>query len=72
MLPPNTDTPLKQRIIERARMLGFDAVGVARADEPLGLEHERYLSGGDVVELEAEGLGVLRNQVVAPQEAGRA
>jgi 2-keto-4-pentenoate hydratase/2-oxohepta-3-ene-1,7-dioic acid hydratase in catechol pathway len=37
-----------------------------------GLEHERYLSGGDVVELEAEGLGVLRNRVVAPREAGRA
>lgn len=27
---------------ERARALGFDIVGVARADEPLGVEHERF------------------------------
>lgn len=38
------DTPMKQRIIERARLLGFDAVGVARADEPLGVEHDRYVA----------------------------
>jgi epoxyqueuosine reductase len=29
---------------EKALALGFDVVGVARADEPLGVEHERYLS----------------------------
>jgi epoxyqueuosine reductase len=27
---------------EKALALGFDAVGVARADEPLGVEHDRY------------------------------
>ncbi|APR75233.1 Epoxyqueuosine (oQ) reductase QueG [Minicystis rosea] len=27
---------------ERAHALGFDIVGIARADEPLGVEHERY------------------------------
>ncbi len=27
---------------ERALALGFDIVGIARADEPLGVEHERY------------------------------
>jgi len=31
-----------------------------------GLEQDRYLSAGDVVELEVEGLGVLRNRVVGP------
>jgi 2-keto-4-pentenoate hydratase/2-oxohepta-3-ene-1,7-dioic acid hydratase in catechol pathway len=31
-----------------------------------GLELDRYLSAGDVVELEVEGIGVLRNRVVAP------
>jgi epoxyqueuosine reductase len=30
------------RVLEKAAALGFDVVGVARADEPLGVEHERY------------------------------
>lgn len=38
-LPPRD---LKQRVVTKALELGFDAVGVARADEPLGLEYERY------------------------------
>jgi hypothetical protein len=29
-----------------------------------GLEHLRFLSPGDVIELEVEGIGVLRNRVV--------
>ncbi|MCU0682766.1 MAG: tRNA epoxyqueuosine(34) reductase QueG [Polyangiaceae bacterium] len=33
---------LRQRLAARARELGFDAVGVARADEPLGDDFERY------------------------------
>jgi epoxyqueuosine reductase len=33
----------ESRIRDRAAALGFDAVGIARADEPLGLDHERYL-----------------------------
>lgn len=32
----------EQRIRQRAAELGFDAVGIARADEPLTVEHERY------------------------------
>ncbi len=32
------DRSIRQRAFE----LGFDVVGVARADEPLGIEHERY------------------------------
>ncbi len=44
MVAQAVDTPLKQRIIERAGLLGFDAVGVARADEPLGVEHDRYVA----------------------------
>lgn len=30
------------RVIARARELGFDAVGVARADVPIGADYERY------------------------------
>jgi epoxyqueuosine reductase len=33
---------LDRRIRAQARALGFDVVGVARADEPLGVEHARY------------------------------
>ncbi len=35
-------TDPKAQIVKRARELGFDAVGIARADEPLDLEFERY------------------------------
>jgi 2-keto-4-pentenoate hydratase/2-oxohepta-3-ene-1,7-dioic acid hydratase in catechol pathway len=31
-----------------------------------GLEQLRFLEPGDVVELEVEGIGVLRNRVVKP------
>lgn len=33
---------LRERVVDKARSLGFDAVGVARADEPLELEFQRY------------------------------
>jgi epoxyqueuosine reductase len=33
----------RARVIAKAHELGFDAVGIARADEPLGVEHARYL-----------------------------
>jgi len=36
------DVEADRRIRQRAFELGFDVVGVARADEPLGIEHERY------------------------------
>lgn len=29
-----------------------------------GLEHERYLSDGDLMELEVEGIGILRNRII--------
>jgi 2-keto-4-pentenoate hydratase/2-oxohepta-3-ene-1,7-dioic acid hydratase in catechol pathway len=32
-----------------------------------GLEHMRFIKPGDVIELEVEGIGVLRNRVVQPQ-----
>jgi len=35
-----------------------------------GLEHDRFLSPGDVVELEIEGIGVLRNRLGARPESG--
>lgn len=31
-----------------------------------GLEHNKYLSDGDTIELEVEGIGVLRNRIVKP------
>ncbi len=34
--------PTRARIEAEAHRLGFDGVGFARADEPLGVEHERY------------------------------
>jgi epoxyqueuosine reductase len=37
-----SDEDLGRQVEERARMLGFDAVGFARADVPLDIEHERY------------------------------
>jgi 2-keto-4-pentenoate hydratase/2-oxohepta-3-ene-1,7-dioic acid hydratase in catechol pathway len=34
-----------------------------------GLEHMRFIKPGDVIELEVEGIGTLRNRVVQPQGA---
>lgn len=36
--------PIDRLVRERAIALGFDVVGVARADEPLDLDHERYMA----------------------------
>lgn len=36
------DVEADRQIRQRAFELGFDVVGVARADEPLGIEHDRY------------------------------
>ena len=37
-----TDAALAERVKAKARELGFDAVGFARADVPLDVEHARY------------------------------
>jgi epoxyqueuosine reductase len=44
--PETAQGPLRadDAVRQHARALGFDVVGVARADEPLGADHERYLS----------------------------
>jgi 2-keto-4-pentenoate hydratase/2-oxohepta-3-ene-1,7-dioic acid hydratase in catechol pathway len=42
-----------------------DVIGSGTVGGGCGLEHGAYLRPGDVVELEVEGLGVLRNRVVA-------
>ncbi|WP_437572990.1 tRNA epoxyqueuosine(34) reductase QueG [Sorangium sp. So ce887] len=40
----SSERPTHDRLVrEQAFALGFDVVGVARADEPLGVEHARYL-----------------------------
>ena len=41
-------------------------IGSGTVGNGCGLEHMRFLSPGDVVELEIEGIGVLRNKVVKP------
>jgi 2-keto-4-pentenoate hydratase/2-oxohepta-3-ene-1,7-dioic acid hydratase in catechol pathway len=41
-------------------------IGSGTVGNGCGLELDRYLKPGDVVELEIDGLGVLRNRVVAP------
>jgi 2-keto-4-pentenoate hydratase/2-oxohepta-3-ene-1,7-dioic acid hydratase in catechol pathway len=41
-------------------------IGSGTVGNGCGLELDRWLSPGDVVELEVEGLGVLRNRVVRP------
>ena len=33
-----------------------------------GLEHNRYLSDGDTIELEVEGIGILKNRIVKPSD----
>lgn len=42
MAGPPTPQDLDRLVREKALALGFDVVGVARADEPLGVEHDRY------------------------------
>jgi epoxyqueuosine reductase len=43
MPDPSTPLDVDRAVHEKALALGFDVVGVARADEPLGVEHDRYL-----------------------------
>ena len=43
-----------------------DVLGSGTCGGGCGMEHGAFLKPGDVVELEVEGLGVLRNRVVAP------
>lgn len=44
-----------------------ELIGSGTVGGGCGLELDRYLDAGDVVELEVEGLGILRNRVVAPE-----
>lgn len=43
-----------------------EVLGSGTVGNGCGLERSRYLKSGDVVELEVEGIGVLRNRVVRP------
>jgi len=47
--------------LQPGEFLGSGTVG-----NGCGLEHMRFLSDGDVVELEVEGIGILRNRLVKP------
>lgn len=52
-------------VLATGTLLGSGTVGGG-----CGLELDRQLAPGDVVELEIEGIGVLRNRVMAPDTAG--
>jgi 2-keto-4-pentenoate hydratase/2-oxohepta-3-ene-1,7-dioic acid hydratase in catechol pathway len=41
-----------------------EVIGSGTVGNGCGLEHSRFLKDGDVVELEIEKIGVLRNRVV--------
>lgn len=56
---------LRERVLLRARQLGFDAVGIARADQPLELEFERYERFVD------EGKAGVMTWLAAPRETRR-
>jgi 2-keto-4-pentenoate hydratase/2-oxohepta-3-ene-1,7-dioic acid hydratase in catechol pathway len=43
-----------------------EVLGSGTVEGGCGLEHDRFLADGDVVELEVGGIGQLRNRVVAP------
>ena len=44
-----------------------EILGSGTVGNGCGLELKRFLSPGDVVELEIEGIGVLRNRIVEPE-----
>ncbi len=46
-----------------------DVFGSGTCGGGCGMEHGAFLKAGDVVELEVEGLGLLRNHVVSPRAA---
>lgn len=51
-------------------ILAGDILGSGTVDWGCGLELDRFLQPGDVVELEIEGAGVLRNKLGFPDEIG--
>lgn len=44
-----------------------EVIGSGTVGKGCGLELERFLAEGDVVELEIEGIGILRNRVIGPK-----
>ena len=60
MLPVSKSLPLPGPSVP-GEVLGSGTVG-----DGCGLEHLRFLKPGDVVELEVERIGVLRNRFVKP------
>jgi 2-keto-4-pentenoate hydratase/2-oxohepta-3-ene-1,7-dioic acid hydratase in catechol pathway len=48
-----------------------EIIGSGTVGNGCGLEHGRYLQHGDVVELEIEKIGVLRNRVIRPERLAR-
>jgi 2-keto-4-pentenoate hydratase/2-oxohepta-3-ene-1,7-dioic acid hydratase in catechol pathway len=48
-----------------------DVLGSGTVGRGCGLELDRWIQPGDVVELEVEGIGALRNRVGAPAAARR-
>ena len=55
--------------LERMRCLDLepgDLFGSGTVGKGCGLELDRWLKPGDIVELEIEGIGILKNRVVKP------
>ena len=53
---------------QQQRLMPGDVLGSGTVGRGCGLELDRWIRPGDVVELEVEGIGVLRNTVGAKQE----
>jgi 2-keto-4-pentenoate hydratase/2-oxohepta-3-ene-1,7-dioic acid hydratase in catechol pathway len=51
-------------------LLAGDVIGSGTVGNGCGLELGRRLSPGDVVEMEIDGVGVLRNTLGQPEQAG--
>ena len=53
-------------VSQEQTLMPGDVLGSGTIGRGCGLELDRWIKPGDVVELEVEGIGVLRNRVVRP------
>ncbi len=51
-----------------ASTVSFEVLGSGTVPIGCGLEQNRYLENGDVIELEDEAIGVLRNRIEKPAD----
>ena len=53
-------------VSQEQTLMPGDVLGSGTIGRGCGLELDRWIKPGDIVELEVEGIGVLRNRVVRP------